>query len=294
MYFLRVALLGMRKRWFSSMLTVLGSAALLSAIAAIGMWAYWLSWEQKNLKANRTAAVFINSTESTVVQDVYQKIKEVPGVDSVRLVSVEEFSGYLKEHFPDLFEMLQGLGYDVFPRMIEVTLPVMADVTTAHKDTLQEISKLPNVLRVDDGLERLGKALASLTWLSFGGLFLCFGLWFVLLVICLGHYQSILFTNMQEYQLIRSFGASRFWILLPWLVEAVLHSVIGAFLCLILVTFGKEKIADLYNQFFGTLGYEPFIVDAKIVLVVGVSIFLVGLVAHAIGSIIALIRGNLA
>jgi cell division protein FtsX len=293
MYFLRVALMGIRRRWFASLLTVLGSAALLAAIAAIGMWSYWLGWEQANLKANRTAAVFVNSTENAVVEEVYRSAKSVPGVDSVRLVSVEEFNDYLKEHFPDLAEMLQGLGYDVVPRMLEVTLPV-GNSAEAHKQTLQEIAKLPNVLRVDDGLERLGKALSSLTWLSMSGLAICAGLWFVLFIICLGHYQGILFTELQEYQLIRSFGASRGWILLPWFVEAFLHSLMGGLICLLFVSIGKEKISELYNQFFGTLGYEPFLVDFSVIFYVSGLVFLVGLAAHMLGALLALVRGHLA
>jgi cell division protein FtsX len=292
MYFLRVALLGMKRRWFASMLTALGSAALLCAIAAIGMWAYWLGWEQKNLKANRTAAVFVNSTENTVVNEVFQKVRQVAGVDSVRLVTVEEFSAYLKEHFPDLSTMLGDLGYDVIPRMMEVTLPV--GEMEFHSEVLKEIAKLPNVLRVDDGLERLGKALSSLRWLSAGGIAICIGLWFVLFVICLGHYQSILYTETLEYQLMRSFGASKLWILLPWLVEAVLQSAIGGMVCLGLVVFGRTEISELYNQFFGTLGYEPFIVSLDIIFTVAVIVFLVALLAHICGGVIALLRGNIA
>lgn len=282
----------MRRRLLTTLLTLSAGVALLTSISAIVLWALWLGWQQQNLRANRTAAVFVNSTDEATVVETLAKVQTVPLVDDARAVSVEEFTDYLKQHFPDLADALQGLGVDVIPRMLEVTLAATEDAS-ARQDALRQLSLVPNVLRVDDGLERISKALSSLKWLSWSGLILSAALWCVLLIICLGHYQGILFTEIQEIQLMRSLGATKLWLLAPWFVEAAVHGLICTGFVLAGVLFGKNLLADLFNQFFGTFGYEPFVVSAAVVLPLAAAVFLGAILAHGSGAFLALARGRL-
>ena len=292
MYFLRAALSGMRRRFTTSLLTIFGSAALLTAVAAIGLWSFWLGWEQKNLQASRTAAVFVDSIDNTIIENVLRAVEQVPGVSKARIISTEEFSYFLQTHFPDLFAAIQDLDIDVIPRTLEVILPGVAALDL-HKQAIQEITQIPNVVRVDDTMATLGKALSSLHWLSLGGAILGFGLWLVLLILCLGHYQNILYTDAQEIQLIRSFGATKFGIFMPWLLEAILQAFTGALFALIFLSLGKGMLIDVYNQFFGTLGYEPFQMDFLLLAKVAAGVFIAGLLAHGLGGVYALLRGNI-
>ena len=77
MYFLKSAISGMRRRLVASLLTVFGGAALLTASAAIGLWSLWLTGQQDHLRAARSASVFIDSTETLVVEDVLIKVMQV-------------------------------------------------------------------------------------------------------------------------------------------------------------------------------------------------------------------------
>ncbi len=181
MYFLRAALSGMRRRIVASLLTMFGSAALLTAAAAIAMWSYWLGWDQKNVQASRSAAIFVDTTDNTVLEDVLKKVQQVSGVENARIISTAEFSAFLKDHFPDLAETLQSLDTDVIPRTLEITLPGAAALAK-HQQAMEDVTKIPNVARVDDGMAHMAKAFAGLHWLSYGGAFLGFGLWLVLLI----------------------------------------------------------------------------------------------------------------
>lgn len=292
MYFLRSALSGMRRRLVASILTIFGGAALLTASASIGLWSYWLIGQESHIKAVRSASVFIDTADNSVVEEVLTKVMQVKGVETARIVSSQEFGSFLKDHFPDLQSAIADLGEDVIPRMLEVVFPVDGN-TFARKESVDAIARLGNVARVDDGAVRMGKALASLQWLGYGGAVLALGLWLVLFIVCLGHYQNILYTDAQEIQLIRSFGATKGAIFLPWMIEAVVQSLATGLFCIVVLLAGKNYLAELYNQFFGTIGYEPFSIDMGNFFLASVAMAGMALAAHMLAGIFALARGRI-
>jgi cell division protein FtsX len=293
MYFLMSAISGMKRRMVASVLTVFGGAALLTASAAIGLWSMWLTGQKDHLRAARSASVFVDTAEVKTVEEVLTKVMQVKGVESARIVSAQEFEGFLQEHFPDLHEAIAGLGEEVIPKMLEVVFPVDLD-NYEREETVDAIATIANVTRIDDGATRIGKALTSLRWLGMGGTALAIGLWLVLFVVCLGHYQNILYTDAQEIQLIRSFGGTKFEILLPWMIEALLQSVLTGIFCIVVLFSGKSYLAELYNQFFGTLGYEPFQIDTAKFFLAAVSMAGMAFVAHVLAGFTALFRGRIA
>ena len=293
MYFLNAALSGMRRRLVASVLSVFGGAALLTASASIGLWSLWLLGQESHIKAVRSASVFIESTENSVVEEVLTKVMQVRGVESARIVTAQEFGAFLQQHFPDLHSAIGDLGEDVIPRMLEVVFPADGN-TFARKETVDSLARISNVSRVDDGSTRLGKALSSLHWLGLGGSALAIGLWVVLFIVCLGHYQNILYTDHQEIQLIRSFGATKGAIFLPWLIEAVLQSLLTGAFCIVVLFSGRTYLADLYNQFFGTIGYEPFQIDFANFLLAASAMAGMALAAHMLAGLVALARGRIA
>ncbi len=293
MYFLKAALSGMRRRLVPSLLAILGGSALLTAAAAIGLWSLWLMGQQDHFKAARSASVFIDSAEPAAVEEALTRVMEIRGVETARIVSKDEFQAFLKQHFPDLHEALATLGDDVIPRMLEVVFPADTDAF-ARRETVDAISALANVARVDDGSLRLGRALTSLRWLGYGGGALAIGLWLVLFIVSLGHYQNILYTDQQEIQLIRSFGATKVAILLPWLIEAVVQSLATGVLCVLVLFTGKTYISDLYNQFFGTIGYDAFRIDLTSFALAALAIVGMALLAHVLAGLAALARGRIA
>ncbi|MGE3261892.1 MAG: cell division protein FtsX [Bacteriovoracia bacterium] len=292
MYFLNSALSGMRRRMVASVLTIFGGAALLTASAAIGLWSYWLIGQESHIKAVRAASVFIDSSDSSVVEEVLTKVMQVKGVETARIVSTQEFSSFLKEHFPDLQSALADLGDDVIPRMLEVVFPADGN-TFARRESVDAIGRILNVARVDDGALRLGKALASLQWLGYGGTVLALGLWLVLFIVCLGHYQNILYTDAQEIQLIRSFGATKAAIFMPWMIEAIVQSLATGVFCILVLFAGKTYLAELYNQFFGAVGYEPFHIDLGNFMLAAGAMAGMALAAHLLAGLVALARGRI-
>lgn len=292
MYFLKQALAGMQRRLFTSFLMLLATVAILLSGATIVLWAHWLGGEQGNARAARQASVFVDSVDGTVVAGVLTKIRALPGVEEAKQIAVEEFLGYLRKKFPDIAEAMAGMAADAFPSMIEVTLP--RETSSAERGaTLETILTVPGVARVDNGAKQIAAAQESLSWLGRGGMGLGIGLWFVLVVVALGHYQSVLHKEALEIQLLKGFGADPLWICLPWVIEAAIYAAAGALTALAAIWWGQRYVADLFNQFFEMLGYESFALDAHLFVVSGVGMFVAAFLAQAIGGAIAALRGKL-
>jgi len=292
-YFLNSAMSGMRRRLVATVLTIFGGSALLVASASIGLWSLWLTGQKDHLRAARSATVFVDTAELPVLEEVLTKAIQMPGVETARIVSSEEFRDFLRSHFPDLHNAVSDLGEDIFPRMLEVVFP--ADLHAfARKDTVLALGDVPNVARVDDGSVRLGKALSSLHWLGLGGMALAVGLWLVLFIVCLGHYQSILYTDAQEISLIRSFGATKLAIIAPWFIEALVQSLASGLICVLGLFLGKNMMTELYNQFFGTIGYEPFQITLSVFASASMMVFAMAFSAHLLAAVTALFRGRIA
>lgn len=291
MYFLTSAIEGMKRRWLATVLVAFGGVALLSASSAIGVWSYWLSQSNANLETQRTASAFLATTEDAAANQILSQVQKLPNIDSARLLGTEEFLGYLKSHFPTLAEMVAGLGNDVIPRLIEIKLSAELDAST-RAEALAEVQSVPQILRVDDGAARVEQALNSLHWLSMSGSSLAIGLWIVLLIVCLGHYQSAIQAQSTEMNLLRSFGATKISLFIPWALEALFQAVLTGFLAVVVLLVLRLKLLTAYNDFFGTIGYEPL--RWSFYYLPYAFIFTSGLafIAHILGGSLAFVRSK--
>lgn len=292
MYFLNAALAGMRRRWLATSLVSFGGVALLSAAGAIGLWSYWLSQSNANLTTQRTASAFLDTVDDSAATHILEQVQKVSGVEHARIVSSEEFTNYLKDHFPNLADLVVGLGADVIPRLVEINLPGSL-ASAARAEILADIQSIPQVVRVDDGSSRVEKALGSIHWLSISGMGLAVGLWAVLLIVCLGHYQSALHSQLSEMQLLRSFGASKLSLFLPWIFEALFQSLLTGILAVITLLAAKGQLLDAYNDFFGTIGFEPLHWSLAILPAAFAGACLLALSAHLLGGSLAFFRSKL-
>ena len=53
-------------------------------------------------------------------------------------------------------------------------------------------------------------------------------------------------------------------------------------------------MADLYNQFFGTIGYDAFRVDPALFVSAALSVICMALLAHTLAGLTVLLRGRIA
>ncbi len=294
MYFLKNTIHGMRRRLFASILALFSTTAILLSATSLGFWSYWIQGgDQINLKANRMLAVFVDPTNTNSLSSISEKIRDLKEVSTIQIIGVREFKTYLSKKFPEIFQILDGVGEDIFPRVVEVTFPSLYS-RKQQNNAINKIKTFPGVSRVESGNKRIGGAKKPLYWLSVGGVMLAIALWLVLVIMATNHYQNIQSQDAQEIYLIQSFGASPRWILLPWVTESVLYATVGSLGAAGILLYGRNFIILLFNQFFTALGYDPFMLDNTLLLWALVAMFLAGLVAHTLGAAIAFMRNSFA
>ena len=284
---------GMRRRLFSTLLTLFSTTAILLSGATLGFWGYWVHGEQANLRAERTASVFVESADERQIEAISRRIDGLEGIESVRRIDPDEFMSYLEAGFPDLAGAVRGLGMDVIPQLLEVTFERSPGLNL-RTQVLNFINRIPGVARVDDAARQVGSARESLNWLSRGAYALAFGLWVVLIIVAFGHFQGIQFKELQELQLLRGFGASAHWVIFPWLVEALVYGIFGALISMGVFWYGRQFVSAVFNDFFAVLGYDTFVLDNELILWGGAGMFICGFVAHMSGGVLALCRGKVA
>ncbi len=290
---LSIALAGMRRRFLSTLFTLFSTAAILIAGTILGYWSYWIHGDQANLKAHRSVAVFVSPKHANEADSLLPKILAMTGVESATIVEAEEFMEYLGEYFPDLQGSIDEVGTEILPTMIQVGFDKSLSLV-ARENTVRGITSVKGAIRVDDGAKQVSGAIASLNWLSVGAGIMGACLWLVLVVVSFTHFQGVQFKELQEIKLLRGFGASESWILLPWIVEACVYATFASMIGVLVLWFGRGELAVLFNQFFETLGYERFVINSEAALWAGVVMFLAGLMAHIIGGFAALLRGKFA
>lgn len=293
MHILNFALASMARRIFASSLMLVATTVVVGAGTIVFLWSYWLGNDQANLRAHRTATVFVDTTDTQEAEKTLQQIRAMPGVLEAKPVPMTDFMNYLRVQFPDVAQAMEGMSADAFPSLIEVVVPKEED-DYRRTQVFDQILRISAVGRVDIGARQFQGALGTLNWLGQGGMILAAGLWLVLLIASLGHFQSIQLREAQELKLLRSMGAGEYWIWLPWLLEALLYSVFATAIGMALFWNAQGLIAGFFNQFFVALGYDTFAFTAPIFLNIGIGMFMTAFVAHSLGGFLAILRGKLA
>lgn len=283
----------MRRRLFSTILMTVATTVMLICGTGLGYWVQWVASDQQHVRAGRTATVFIESNETGVVAQALTKIRAMPGVAEARQIAVEEFMDYLRRSFPDIAQAMEGMTADAFPNLVEVVVP-RERTDEARKQTFDEMLSVPGVVRVDTGAKQIRSAVDSLAWLARGGMVVGIGLWLVLLTIAMGHFQGILFREAQEIRLLRSFGASSYWICLPWIVEGLLYALLATLSTGLIFWYGQGIVSQFFNQFFEVLGYDAFQMTLANTLKISLFMFAAAGLAHIAGTFVAIFRGKLA
>lgn len=290
---LSIALFGMRRRFLSTLFTLFSTTAILLTGTVLGYWSYWIHGDQANLKAHRSAAIFVSPERSHDTNRYVAEVMDMTGVESASVVKAEEFMNYLEDYFPDLKVSIDEIGTEILPTMIQVSFDKALGLV-ARANIIKSIEAIQGTIRVDDGAKQAAGAIVSLNWLSMGAGVMGACLWFVLIIVSFTHFQAVQFKELQEIKLLRGFGASESWILLPWIVEACVYAIFATIIGVAALWFGRGQLALLFNQFFETLGYEKFLIGTEAILWAGAVMFLAALVAHILGGLVALLRGKFA
>jgi len=173
-------------------------------------------------------SVYLRSGLTQQEQDyILTRLKAEPGVKKAVFLEKDAALALLKKELKGQEPLMEGLGENPLPDSYEVTVDAKYADAAKMEVLTKNIGKLYGVEDVSygrQGVEVLDRLLKLVTW---GGMTLAVLLGVTVVFIISNSVRLALYSRGQEIELMQWIGATRWFIMGPFLVEGMLVAVIG-------------------------------------------------------------------
>ena len=174
-----------------------------------------------------------DKVDQTQIEQVRQQLVHFPGVKEVRFISKEEALKIYREQNKDNPLLLEMVSAEILPASLEISA-INPEYLTPIANFLNEKKELvEEVIFQRDVVDRLAFWIRTI---RNGGLAIVGFLSFVSLVVIIVIIGMKIATHRQEIGILRSLGATNFYIQAPFLLEGFLYGLVGAFLGILLIS----------------------------------------------------------
>lgn len=227
-YFLREALIGLRRSSRVSLLAVLTIAASLFMAGFFLVAGHQLrevvdSWRQQ---ARIIVYLQRDSTPEEVAAIAAEVRRRVPGLD-VETISSEDAAARFRRLFPSLTGLLETWQPAPLPPSIEIEAP-RTGTTASVAESLWSLEADPRVSMVDDDRDWLERLRTLILFLEAAGLALGLVLLAAAVFTIAGVIRLTLFLYRDEIAVMRLVGATEFYIRGPFYVAGLLQGLLGS------------------------------------------------------------------
>ncbi len=186
------------------------------------------------------------------------KIRGYPEVQAVRYRSKEEALKAMEGRLPGRQGLLKGLPRNPLPASVEIQLKPEYRDSIGVQRLRDKLRGLPPIESFQDGVEWVEKFSAFLALLKVLGLTVG-GLLLLSTVLVISNTARLnIFSRREEIEIMRSVGATGFFIRAPFYVEGVLQGFVGASLAVsMLYILFHVFVAEVYAPLQGALGGFP-------------------------------------
>lgn len=226
-YFLREALLSLRRGWRVSLLAVLTISVSLFVGGLFLLVTHNLRTATREWRSQARIIAYLDpAAESAAVDELRAALEGLEGVERTTFVSAQEARERLREAFPTLRDVVDDPGATALPPSIEVsTTPAAA--AAALQTLAGRLEESPLVDLVDDDRAWLGRldtvvALARGAGLLLGALLLAAAVFTIYSVIRLSAYLY-----REEIAVMRLVGATEAMIRGPFYLEGLMQGLLG-------------------------------------------------------------------
>jgi cell division transport system permease protein len=227
---------------------------------------------EPNVSANETAAIG-------------HELSSTPGVKKFHFVNKPQAYQEFKEIFGNNNDIVGVLGVNDMPPSFRV-VPTRA----------QEISQLgkqfegqPGVLQVSYAQQEIDSLLHQFRQLRLIGAFLAAGVGLGAVALIVNTIQLAIFARRREVAVMKLVGATNWFIRVPFMLEGLIHGIVGAIIALA-VTYG---VRDTIASFVGNetvLGSRQLYVTPHEAIMTGLLLLVVGAAVGLLGSYFAVRR----
>ena len=187
-----------------------------------------------------------------------EQVRGLEEVQEVKYRSKEEALRILEERMPERKEWLRGLPRNPLPASLEVRLKGEYQNSEGVQNLVKKMRGMPGIEDLQYGSDWLEKfsafmALLKVLGLSLGGLLLL-----ATILVISNTIRLNIFARREEIEIMRSVGATGFFIRAPFYIEGILQGFLGAVLALtMLYVFFQLFLSRVYEPLKSLLGNFP-------------------------------------
>jgi cell division transport system permease protein len=245
--------------WRNRFMNLLASATIAVSLLLVGVFllvAHNLSHAVATLESQTTLSLYLKEgIRDKDRQAILSALKERPEVASLSYVSPEAALEKFRRVFPALREAPEALQENPFPSSVEIGMAEGHRDPASLRNLAEEMKRLPGVDETAFDLPWVSRlrdvvSVARAAGYSLGGVV---GLAAILTIASV--IRLTIFSRHQEIEILRLVGATRTFILAPFLLESSLMGAMGGGLALGVLaeihrylTRNPETLVPLFNQ----------------------------------------------
>jgi cell division transport system permease protein len=289
-YFLRETASGLRRNG------IVAFAAMSTAFIALFLFGLSLLIYREfnlvieNLTGNVEVAVYLTDPVNTdTVNRLSEELRQLPAVASVTFESKDE----AYKNFLELYEgqplYTEHVDPDVIPASLRVKLDDTAQfgqVTAALGCSQEKDGKLtctePGVENVADYRDLLGRLSSITRLLSLGVLALAAVMLISAVLLIANTLRMGMFSRRKEIGIMRLVGATNWRIRVPFMIEGLVESLVGAGLAVLALFVVKVGVIDPLR---GKVQFFPFVQNTDLLAITPWIVFAAVAIAFVAGSI---------
>lgn len=278
---------GFRNIRSNSLMSLASVGVLMSCLIMIGVaFLLFVNIDSMlgDISQENVIMVFIedDATDDEIVE-MGRKIREIENVQEAVFVPKEEAFPEVMESIGSAAALFEGMESDLLPDAYEITLNDMEK----YDASVKELEKLDNVIQL-----RHNREFASqLTNIRTTGGYISIAVILMLLVVSLfiisNTVKVTMYNRRLEIKIMKSVGATKWFIRWPFIVEGIVLGVISGLISLgivfVIYHFASDAVADISGVF--AVKPVPF---KDYVLVMLAAFVATGVITGAFGSIVSM------
>jgi cell division transport system permease protein len=236
----------------------------------------------KNIETKNSITVYLkNDVTSSDVSMIQSKITSTPNIISCEYYPREEAVKEYKEMLGELFEVLQG-EENPLPDVFHVSMEELAQYT----DTVSDIKSIEGVESVSDRSNTAEKLTELNKLISLAGFWVIVSLGAVSLFIVSNTLKVTMHNRRFEISIMKSVGATNWFIRLPFLIEGVIIGAVSALFSVLILNLSYNKLITVINDIIPFRGI-PF---EKLFWPVSAAFLTAGVIFGLTGGLISITR----
>ena len=282
---------GMRNLYVNRLMSIASVSVLFSCMVMIGvafMIMVNINMFIGNVEDQNVIMVFVDDSATKAEEDeLGASLRGLSNVRECTFVGKDSGFAQLKDEMGDSSVLFDGLDENPLPGRIYEVSPADTD---KFDDTVKHISELPHVLHIREN-RQLAKQLAGLrntvSYVSAGMIAL---LLIVSLFIVSNTIRITMDSRRLEINIMKSVGATRWFIRWPFMIEGMMLGLISGVLALLAVwgiyeIAGRSLVKTLSG--IGMSGIAPF---GKYALILLAAFIVLGVLSGALGSAVSITK----